>query len=53
MLTNKEAGNMAMPPSNAKIFYALKAMKPYKAPGSDGLHAEFFSKALALCRGTL
>lgn len=33
---------MAVPPSDAEIFDALKAMKPYKAQGPNGLHNRFF-----------
>ena len=35
---------MAMPPFDAEIFDALKAIKPYKALGPDGLHIGFFQK---------
>lgn len=43
---------MAMPPFDAEIFDALKAIKPYKALGPDGLHTGFFQKRL-LYVGTL
>lgn len=29
-------------PSNLEIHKALSSLKPYKAPGMDGLHAGFF-----------
>ena len=44
VLTNEEVTNMAMPPFDAEIFDALKAIKPYKALGPDGLHIGFFYK---------
>lgn len=28
--------------SDSEIFEALKSLKPYKAPGLDGLHTKFF-----------
>ena len=28
--------------TDEEIFAALRSLKPYKAPGLDGLHAEFF-----------
>ena len=31
-------------PSNEEIWGVLKSMKPYKAPGVDGLHAGFFQR---------
>ena len=30
--------------TDGEIFNALKTFKPYKAPGSDGLHASFFQR---------
>ena len=42
---NEEEANSLMPiPSNEEIWGALKSMKPYKAPGVDGLHARFFQR---------
>ncbi|KAL0004584.1 hypothetical protein SO802_012145 [Lithocarpus litseifolius] len=41
-LNSKEANNIAHIPSDEEIWNALKSMKPYKALGSDGLHAGFF-----------
>ena len=35
---------LASIPSNAEIYEALKSLKPYKAPGLDGLHAGFFQR---------
>lgn len=43
----EEANNITYIPSDEEIWSALKSIKPYKAPGSDGLHAGFFSKVLA------
>ena len=39
-----EANSIAHIPSDEKIWRALKSMKPYKAPGVDGLHAGFFQR---------
>ena len=35
---------MANIPSDGEIWNALKLMKPYKAPGVDGLHVRFFQR---------
>ena len=35
---------MAHIPSNSEIWNAFKSMKPYKAPGVDGLHVGFFKR---------
>ena len=35
---------MANIPSDGEIWNALKLMKPYKAPGVDGLHVGFFQR---------
>lgn len=43
-LNSKEANNIAHIPSGEEIWSALKSMKHYKAPRSDGLHAGFFQK---------
>ena len=40
----KEAGSMSNIPTDGEIWNALKSMKPYKAPGIDGLHAGFFQR---------
>ena len=41
-LSESEARNLAATPTDEEIFFALKSMKAFKAPGSDGLHAGFF-----------
>ena len=38
-LSQEEAISMANIPSDGEIWNAFKSMKPYKAPGIDGLHA--------------
>lgn len=43
----EEANNITYIPLDEEIWSALKSIKPYKASGSDGLHAGFFSKVLA------
>ena len=43
-LSAHEAVELACISSNAEILGALKSMKPYKAPGLDGLHSGFFQK---------
>ena len=39
-----EASSMCNIPIDGEIWNALKTMKPYKAPGIDGLHAGFFQR---------
>ena len=41
-LSEVDANSLALMPSDNEIWEALKSMKPYKAPGSDGMHAGFF-----------
>ena len=41
-LSESKAQNLAATSTDAKIFFALKSMKAFKAPGSDGLHVGFF-----------
>ena len=43
-LAEEEAIVLAQPPSDAEIWDALRAMKPFKALGIDGLHAGFFQR---------
>ena len=37
-----EANSVGLMPSNKEIWDALRSMKPYKASGSDGMHAGFY-----------
>ena len=39
-----DANSLASMPNDHEIWKALKSMKPYKAPGSDGIHAGFFQR---------
>ena len=43
-LLEHEVVELANIRSNAKIYEALKSMKPYKALGPNGLHAGFFQR---------
>lgn len=43
-LDEEEAIVLAHTPSDEEIWGALKSMKPYKAPGVDGLHVGFFQR---------
>ena len=41
VLSKKDKGSLNMPVSEVKIKKGLWALKPYKAPGSDGLHTMY------------
>ena len=43
-LNESEARNLAASPSDVEILFALKSMKAFKAPRSDGLHDRFFQR---------
>ena len=43
-LSREEANSIAHFPSNKEIWDALKSMKPFEAPGVDGLHVGFFQR---------
>ena len=43
-LSPEEARGLSHGPYDKEIWTALKSMKPYKAPGIDGLHAMFFQR---------
>ena len=43
-LNEEKANSLVHIPSKGEIWRALKSMKPYKAPGVDGLHASFFQR---------
>ena len=43
-LEMNEANAVGLMPSNREIWDALKSMKPYKALGSDGIHAGFYQR---------
>ena len=44
ILSTDEANSIASPPLDSEILSALNSMKPFKAPGNDGLHAGFFQR---------
>jgi hypothetical protein len=50
-ITDEESTILANPVSAEEVKTALWSMKPFKAPGSDGLHAGFFSAILGHCWG--
>ena len=41
-LSDEDSRKLSVMPSNTEILKALSSLKPYKAPGVDGLHAGFF-----------
>ena len=41
-LSEEDSRKLSVIPSNMEILKALSSLKPYKAPGVDGLHAGFF-----------
>ena len=41
-LDDMQANTLVHTPLDEEIWGALKSMKPYKAPGVDGLHEGFF-----------
>ena len=41
-LSNVDANSLASMLTDQEIWEAFKSIKPYKAPGSDGIHAGFF-----------
>lgn len=43
-LAEEEALALTQPPSDVEIWDALKSMKPFKAPGIDGIHSGFFQR---------
>ena len=43
-LSLEEARGLSFGPSDKEIRTALKSLKPYKAPGIDGLHVGFFQR---------
>lgn len=52
-LKEDEAGNLARLVTDEEIKVGLWALKPFKAPGSDGLHADFFQRFWFLVRESL
>ena len=43
-LAQVDAEALSLPPSDLEITNALFAMKPFKAPGPDGIHADFYQR---------
>ncbi|XP_030926473.1 uncharacterized protein LOC115953106 [Quercus lobata] len=50
-LSLEEVRGLSHIPSDKEIWTTLKPMKPYKAPGVDGLHARFFFQRFRLIIG--
>ena len=52
-LNEEEANSIDHTPSDEEIWRVLKTMKPYKAPGVNGLHAGFFQRFWLLVGGSV
>ena len=52
-LNQDEANGLVQVPLIGEIWSALKSMKPYKAPGINGLHARFFQSFWLVVRDSM
>ena len=43
-LSESEAANLTLAPTDVEILFALNSIKAFKAPGPDGLHVGFFQR---------